>query len=116
MEGPETVDEKGKVPPEAVLETLGEKAGLEGDEVKTLGSIGRQTARFNKFVKYALTLPQIERENAHIPGVTDFVEGVRNWWGEKGRWLEMAQDTMQYARKLGITGRKQETKSFEKFL
>lgn len=47
-------------------------------------------ARFNKFIRIFASLPQIGIENAHVPGVTRYVDAVRNWWTEKTHWTNKA--------------------------
>lgn len=106
---------EGKPKAEAVLIKAGTDAKVLPMTKAQLAQIGRETARYNEFIRQALTLPQLERENAHIPGVVDFVEGVRRWWATKNLWLDRAHQTLAYARELKIEQRKQELKGFEKY-
>jgi site-specific DNA-adenine methylase len=48
---------------------------------------GKVMARFNRFMRTILTLPQVERENWNVPGVRQFTDAARAWWGTKGYWI-----------------------------
>lgn len=63
--------------------------------------MGKRQAKFNWFMKAMLTLPQIERENAGIPGVEGFVTGARNWWGTKAKWTAKWDEWVDRVRSSG---------------
>ena len=86
--------------------TKGEKGSVDTDR------LSRDVSRFNKFMELGLTLTQIERENPDTPGLSRYVEGVRNWWTEKTAWAEVANERLIEWRKLG----KEQTHNFAKFV
>ena len=53
------------------------------------------TAKYNKFVKQTFTLLQLMKENAHIPGMTQYAEAVRSWWADKTRWTSRADQRLK---------------------
>jgi len=55
----------------------------------------KSIASFNGFMKWMLTLTQIEQENADVPGVLKYVEGIRKWWAEKGRLTHLADQRIR---------------------
>jgi hypothetical protein len=63
--------------------------------------LGKQRARFNSFMKHMLTLPQVERENWSVPGVSQFTDAARQWWGTKGRWVAQWDNWVDGVRRSG---------------
>jgi hypothetical protein len=51
-------------------------------------SVGKTRAKFNGFMRWMLTLPQMEKENWTVPGVREFTDSARAWWATKGKWTE----------------------------
>ncbi|MHC4575733.1 MAG: PLxRFG domain-containing protein, partial [Planctomycetota bacterium] len=47
-------------------------------------AIAEDVAGVNRWIRWALTLTQIEKLNPDVPGVARYVEAVRKWWSDKG--------------------------------
>ena len=60
----------------------------------TIQNVKTDPAKFGKFLKLALALTQIEQMNAHIPGVSRYVEGTRQWWTNKTKWIDRAKQRL----------------------
>lgn len=62
--------------------------------------VRKSSTKYNNFLRYALTLTQIARENAHIAEITEYTEHVREWWAEKSQWTDRANETLEQWAKL----------------
>ncbi len=51
-------------------------------------------AKMNTFIKNMFNLTQVAGENTHIPGVTNYTENVRDWWADKSKWTQRANERL----------------------